>query len=239
MKLYELLKNKNENIKDNKAITGVFLGDSITHGAFNLIDDENENLKHVFDYESVYHHRLKIRLAKDFPLATFNNINAGIAGTSASFGAKRFDRDVAPYSPDFAVVCFGLNDALAGVDAVSVYTDSLREIFSKLKSMNTETIFMTPNMMNTYTIDLNNKVFQSVAKATEKAQNEGIMDVYMKEAVKTCDEEGISVCDCYSEWRKLSEEGKDTTALLANHINHPTREMHKLFAKKLYEMIRA
>ncbi|MBQ6708207.1 MAG: hypothetical protein IJM97_04570, partial [Clostridia bacterium] len=42
--------------------------------------------------------------------------------------------------------------------------------------------------------------------------------------------------DCYGEWKKLSET-QDITYLLANRINHPTKEMHELFAQKLFETI--
>ena len=47
---------------------------------------------------------------------------------------------------------------------------------------------------------------------------------------------GVPVCDCYGMWKKLAET-RDITALLANRINHPTREMHELFAQALFEMI--
>ena len=48
---------------------------------------------------------------------------------------------------------------------------------------------------------------------------------------------GIPVCDCYAEWKRMAAEGQDTTAMLCNHINHPTREMHKLFADMLFETV--
>ena len=47
---------------------------------------------------------------------------------------------------------------------------------------------------------------------------------------------GVSVCDCYGYWKELSKT-EDVTQLLANRINHPTKEMHKLFADMLYEVI--
>jgi len=47
---------------------------------------------------------------------------------------------------------------------------------------------------------------------------------------------GITVADCYSEWKKLSET-EDTTLLLANRINHPITKMHSLFADMLYDII--
>ena len=62
------------------------------------------------------------------------------------------------------------------------------------------------------------------------------MDDYIFSAVRLAEEMGIQVCDCYSEWKKLSET-EDTTLLLANRINHPVTEMHELFAEKLYDII--
>ena len=46
----------------------------------------------------------------------------------------------------------------------------------------------------------------------------------------------IPVCDCYAKWKELAKT-QDTTMLLANRINHPTKEMHELFAQSLFEMI--
>ena len=60
---------------------------------------------------------------------------------------------------------------------------------------------------------------------------------YMDEARQMAAERGIPVCDCYAEWKRMAAEGRDTTVMLCNYINHPTREMHKLFADKLFETI--
>lgn len=47
----------------------------------------------------------------------------------------------------------------------------------------------------------------------------------------------VTVCDCYSEWKKLYKSGIDTTKLLINRINHPDRRMHQLFADMLFDLI--
>ena len=52
---------------------------------------------------------------------------------------------------------------------------------------------------------------------------------------KLCEKENIAVCDCYAKWKKLYDGGVDITELLANKINHPTREMNWLFAYSLVE----
>jgi hypothetical protein len=74
------------------------------------------------------------------------------------------------------------------------------------------------------------------AHKTAKMQNEGRMDMFMNAAVALANEMGVPVCDCYSQWKKLAET-QDTTQLLANRINHPTKEMHELFAESLFRMI--
>ena len=67
-------------------------------------------------------------------------------------------------------------------------------------------------------------------------QNGGRMDTYIEGACTVARECGVAVCDCYAEWKKLSQT-QDVTTLLCNRINHPSKEMHVLFADKLFECI--
>ena len=46
---------------------------------------------------------------------------------------------------------------------------------------------------------------------------------------------GVALCDCYDRWQAMKQSGIDTTALLANHINHPSRIMHGMFAGMLLD----
>ena len=79
--------------------------------------------------------------------------------------------------------------------------------------------------------------WKEYAAVTAKYQNEGRMDEYIISAVSAAREMDITVCDCYSEWKKLYQNGVDTTQLLINRINHPNREMHQLFADMLFDLI--
>ena len=45
----------------------------------------------------------------------------------------------------------------------------------------------------------------------------------------------VPVCDCYAKWKTMHAAGVNVTELLANKINHPTREMNWLFAVSLME----
>ena len=50
-------------------------------------------------------------------------------------------------------------------------------------------------------------------------------------------ERKIPVADAYAEWNRLEAAGVDTTALLANDINHPTEDMHGVFVEKIMDAL--
>jgi len=236
MKIMELMQQK---AKDNSGCRGVsiaFLGDSVTQGCFEIYKDQNDHIVPVFDKNSAYHMYVSQIFAMLYPSVPVNIINAGISGGSAPHGLARLERDVLQYNPDLTVVCFGLNDSGGGLEKLPQYEEALRNIFSELQKKDIEIIFMTPNMMNTRVSEhLQDANMRGIAENTVKRQLGGVMDAYMEAARKICKEMGIPVCDCYSKWKRLYENGVDITELLSNKINHPTREMNWMFAMDLVE----
>lgn len=237
MKILELMKKKQENNMENPGVTIAFLGDSVTQGCFELYQKNDAQVETIFDKTSAYHNYIAKIFSVLFPSVPVNIINAGISGDSAPHALTRIDRDVLKYSPDLTVVCFGLNDSGAGMDGLSRYTLALDGIFKKLKESGSEIIFMTPNMMNTSISPHLGKDFLEIAKGSMKTQCDGIMDAYMDAARAVCKENGIVICDCYQKWKLMSESGIETTELLANKINHPSRQMNWLFAAMLTDTI--
>ena len=211
--------------KHNPPTTIAFLGDSVTQGCFRT---------HC-DYDSVYHHLLKKKLEALCPNAVINIINAGIRGTTASYGVERLHRDVISKNPDLCVVCFGLNDVSGLENGLPIYTEALSKIFETLKSVGCEVIFMTPNMLNTYVNPNVLEQYIESAENTMKLQNDGMMDQYMEAAISTAKKYDVPVCNVYSKWKKLYLHGIDTDILLTEGISHPTREMHELFASSLLD----
>ena len=205
-------------------ITIVAFGDSVTHGAVTA---------GVFDYESVYWNRLKKKLHAVKNYVPINVINAGIGGVTAKGSLPRLEKQVLAYMPDLVIVCFGLNDVN---EKLEDYLEALQVIFSRCKEIKADVIFMTPNMLNTYVSEQIVDNMKAYAELTATYQNGGKMDLFMEEACKLAERMKITVCDCYSAWKELSKT-QDTTKLLANRINHPTREMHQLFANMLYDII--
>ena len=208
---------------ENGPVNIVILGDSVSQGS--IIDN--------CDYESVYWNRLKKKLNALNDQIPVNMICSAIGGTTAYFALKRLENCVFNHNPDLIIVCFGLNDVNGSKEE---YLTSLKTIFEESIKRNLDVIFMTPNMLNTYVAEDTAENLKGYAQVTAEIQNSGRMDDYIFSAIALASEMGASVCDCYSEWKKLSEK-EDTTILLANRINHPIREMHQLFADKLYETI--
>lgn len=202
----------------------VAFGDSVTHGCVGPGE---------YDYESVYWNRLRRKLIAVNPSMPVNAIDAGINGITAKASLSRIGRDVLSHNPGLVIVCFGLNDVNGPLDK---YLSSLREIFDACRSEERDTVFMTPNMLNTYVAEDTIPEYREYADVTAGYQNGGRMDRYMKEAVDLAEASGVTVCDCYSAWKKRAE-AEDTTMLLANRINHPIREMHELFADMLFSVL--
>ena len=204
-------------------ITIVAFGDSVTHGS--LLNEIN--------YETVYWNVLRKKILGVRNYVPVNVINAGIGGITAADSLKRIDRHVLAHNPDLVIVCFGLNDV--GGD-LETYLSSLRIIFEKCRNCGADVIFMTPNMLNTYVADDTPKQYLDFASITAELQNSGKMDLFMKSAVELAENMEVEICDCYSNWKRLSET-HDTTQLLINRINHPSPQMHELFADALFEII--
>ncbi|MBR4073196.1 MAG: GDSL family lipase [Clostridia bacterium] len=208
-----------------------FLGDSITEGCFELYDNHMGSISNVKDALSGYPTLLTNRLKELFPEKEIETVNAGIAGNSSGDALARIRDDVIDKKPDIAVVCLGLNDV--GQRDLEKYKSNLGEIFKALKNADIKVVFMTPNMVNTYVHHLNLDILQKTAKSCAECQNDGTMDTFMDAARECARENGVAVCDVYAIWKKMQRYGVNTTELLSNHINHPIRPMHRLFADAL------
>lgn len=224
MKLVEKLKMDRDALVINGPINIVAFGDSVTHGGFAGSE---------VDQEAVYHHLLKKRILEIGEYIPVNVINAGIGGLTAAQSLERMERHVFSHSPDLVIVSFGLNDVNGTLEE---YLGALRNIFESCQRHGTDAIFMTPNMLNTYVAEGTEEKHIPYAHITAEYQNSGKMDDYMSAAVALAKEMGIAVADCYRKWKELAKT-QDTTMLLDNRINHPTRQMHQLFADTLFETI--
>lgn len=238
MKIIDILNRKNKNVADFSGATIAFLGDSVTQGCFEVYKTSPTTLETVFDQTEAYHAKLREMLATLYPAAPINIINAGISGGSSAAGYERIERDVLRHNPDLTVVCFGLNDCHNGINGIEDYKANLRNIFATLKDKSIETIFMTPNMMNiNVSCHFTDEFLIKLAEDFKKVQLDGMLDRYIDAAREVCNEEGVKLCDCYKIWKSFYNGGVNITEILSNKLNHPTRELHWLFAHELLRTI--
>ncbi len=224
MKVKEKIFLERGGLVNEGPITIVAFGDSVTHGALSLGE---------INYETVYYNRLRQKISAVRSYMPVNVINAGIGGDVASSALNRMDKQVLAHNPDLVIVCFGLNDVNRPLEE---FISALEKIVNKCIDFGCEVILMTPNMLNTYVAEDTAAKHKEYAAVTAEIQNSGKMDLYMQSVADLGKKMGIPVCDCYKEWKKLSETC-DTTMLLANRINHPKSEMHELFANMLFDII--
>ena len=237
MKIMEKFRQKMWDPFGKEAVTIAFLGDSVTQGCFEVYTTEDAGLEAVYDTENAYHTHLRKLLNHLYPKVPLNIINAGISGGTAGDGAARLQRDVLRFSPDLCVVCFGLNDSCnPAEDAPEAYRAALADIFTRLRQQSIEVIFMTPNMMCTaVSPSIEDETIRGTAASVVQVQNSGRLEQFLTMGKETAAALDIPVCDCYAKWQRLASFGVDTNALLANGINHPTRDMNWLFALALAE----
>lgn len=230
-------------LREHGTCKAVFIGDSVTHGVFECRADKSP----VFDLDAVYHNRFRLRFANglgsgddalDYELQQkpINIVNSGINGDSAAGGWRRFNRDVLQHRPDLCVVNFGLNDVHGDFDR---YVTHMNLIFEMLKNSGIPAVFCTCNMMNTYVIEemIPNPDYRAGAYKTAEMQKSGKLRRYIEAAMEVADANGALIADTNAAWMKMEAEGKDTTLMLANGINHPTRELHELFVDEIVKAL--
>ncbi len=232
MEIIKKIADKNADIYGAKPVTIAFLGDSVTQGCFECYINADNQIDTIFESESGFAALMRNMLHMLYPAAQINIINSGISGDNARNGNSRFERDIAPFSPDLVVVGYGLNDCTRGEKGILPYTEALASVFEKTKQLGAECIFLTPNLMNdTVSPHLKDEKLRELARGFTN----NILDQYVAAAKATAEACRVPVCDVYAKWCRLRDCGVNTTELLSNKLNHPTREMHRLTAYSLLE----
>lgn len=235
MNIINKIRSKTKDLCNVRQPVIAFTGDSVTQGCFELYVD-NGSVNTVFESEESYTQKVKKILAMLCPWTNVTIVNAGISGATAALGSRRLAENVLSTNPDLTVVCYGLNDCQQKQDGLETYKESLRKIFSDLKAVNSEIIFMTPNMCtNGVHYSIKEKEIADIASRIAELCKDGWLDKYIEGAKEVCAEENVPVCDCYALWKKMSSYGVSVNGLLSNKINHPTKEMHWMFA---YELVK-
>ncbi len=104
-------------LRDDKKLTIVFHGDSLTFGWM-------VPKGYVTLFEEMIVNKYRDRV--------FNVIKSGIPGDTAESGLIRLEGDVFPHNPDIVVIQFALNDAFTGVP-LNVFKSNLEIMIEKVR----------------------------------------------------------------------------------------------------------
>lgn len=236
MYIMESIRKRSMNPFAASSITIACMGDSVTHGCFEMFVDVTGKVSTRYSPGESYVQRLQDYMNAVFPVAAVNVVNCGISGDRAALALKRYERDVQCYNPDLTVFCYGLNDCVYPTETPESFADCMGELFSLARAGGSECILLTPNMMGTY-IDpsITAPLVREVAVSAVQVQCDGTLSAYVSAAMRRAREMNVPIADAYSEWQALANSGADVTRLLANGINHPSAFMHEIFMRKIVE----
>lgn len=223
------LREKTADYRTSGSVVIVAFGDSITMGA---------TANGVFEPEAVYHNVFKGLLEERFKRVTFSVVNSGIGGDSAARSLKRIDRDVVRYQPDLVIVAFGANDLGASPVAAKLYEDSLRQIIKLIRDQTpADIVLLTPSFMASRDNGKIPESQQAQLQSLMRHQNEGVVKQFADIVKAVAVSENVAVGDVYARWEELAKGGTDTTAMLANGLNHPDAKAQQIPANVLMELV--
>ena len=218
----------------------VCLGDSVTHGCFELVDLPDGRFDTTYRPHEGYPARLQRRLNDLFPAAAPCVMDAGISGDSAAGGLQRLERDALSLKPDLVIVNFGLNDACGADESagLAAYAKNMAAIFDGVLKSGAECMLLTPNFMCSYVPAFVTRAdLKAIAAACVRVQTEGVLARFAAAARREAEARSLPVADAYARWEAMARCGVDTTALLANGINHPAAHMHDLFVEVILDRL--
>ncbi|TXI80053.1 MAG: hypothetical protein E6Q40_15325 [Cupriavidus sp.] len=228
---FERIEAKAKSFRDGRHLLIVAFGDSITMGS---------TAKDTLEPQKVYHERLRQKLERQFPAVVFNVINAGVGGDTAGDGLKRVDRDVVAIQPDLVLVAFGANGLGSSEESQAAYKEALGGIVSTIKEKTrADVILLTTPFMASRDNQIVTPGQREQLQRLIALQSSGVVERFSQIAGEVGREKNVAVADVYAAWAAQQRAGVDTTALLANGLNHPTGDAHEIGADAVFDVIMA
>lgn len=240
MNVMERLRNRHNSFRSERPVVLGFLGDSVTHGCFEVFINEAGKVDTACEASSAYPALVAHELGRMFPFAQPAVINAGVSGDNAAGGRSRLARDVLFARPDLVFVNFGLNDSMNPdvEDGLRRYREAMKGIFEDVRSSGAECVLVTPNHMCGYVSHrLENDTLAGHRQGRRPRAKRGHSAPLCGRGPRGSPRAGRAVADTYRVWDALAAAGVDTTEMLANSINHPSREAHRLFVNEILRVL--
>ena len=168
----------------------------------------------LIDPFHAYPHLLHRLVKERFPFASVNVIVTAIGGENSAQGAKRFEKDVLPHSPDIVTIDYSLNDRGIGLEEARKAWSFMIEMALKAEK---KVILCTPTWDNSF---------------YRQDENWHALVEHAQQVRSLADEYDVGLADSFSAWEKRIEEDSDLAQYLS-HVNHPSHAGHQLVANEI------
>jgi len=155
---------------------------------------------------------LGIALAKVYPKAPIEMINAGISGHTTTQGLARMEKDVIARKPQLVVVMFGMNDVVR--TEPEVFRANLRTIVDRCRAFGAAVVLCTPN-----------SVYPNPTRPTERLAQ------FAQIVRDVAEEMSVRLADCYAAYEAIRRKDVTEWRLLMSETIHPSMNGHKVFAE--------
>src|SRR5262245_6558094 len=188
-----------------KALTWVFTGDSITHGAL-----------HTLGWRSYPEHfaervRWELRRMRDVV------INTGISGDRTGGLLADIDWRVLRFKPDVVSVMFGMNDCSLGMAGRERFRKNLAEMARKVQNAGAIVLLNTPNTVY-----------------VKAAAGRGDLPAYAEIVRDLAAKEKLALVDHWQHWQKTKPDQEKLLAWLEDRSIHPNVYGHRAFANLIF-----
>lgn len=139
--LLSAINNSDHSLKNtnDKGLTILFQGDSITHGNRTLDNDWNHVMGHGYAY------LIASRLWYDYPEKDLMFYNRGVSGDKVSDLVKRWDKDTINLKPDVLSILIGVNDVskiVANEYSIEDWNENYKKLLDRTKKELPNTILI-------------------------------------------------------------------------------------------------
>ncbi len=191
--------------KDEKPITWVFLGDSITHGGYHTFGQR--------DYVQLFAERVRQQLWRTADAI----INMAVGGYRVPNVLGELEHRCFRFQPDVVAVALGVNDSVSGMDAIGKFEEDYFALVEKLRKGTSAHIFL-----------------QTLSPVPEGSRPDlsaypAYVDVIRRVAAET----GLPLCDHYRVWEDYTKKTGRTLYYLLSDPVHPNGFGCRLIADTL------
>lgn len=188
-----------------KALTWVFTGDSITHGAL-----------HTLGWRSYPEHfaervRWELRRMRDVV------INTGISGDRTGGLLGDLDWRVLRFKPDVVSIMIGMNDCSQGMAGRETFRKNLAEMARKVRDAGAIPLLNTPNTVY-----------------VKNAGGRGDLPAYAEIVRDLAAKQRLALVDHWQHWQKTKPDQEKLLAWLEDKSIHPNVFGHREFARQIF-----